>query len=369
VTALHQVKLKPGDTIGILGGGQLGRMLAMAAARLGLRCQVFSPDPDSPAFDVVLNATCAEYADVEALELFANDVDVITYEFENVPAAAAMILGARRPVLPERTILETTQDRLAEKDFVKRLGIGTADYADVSSAADLRAAIARIGLPAVLKTRRFGYDGKGQAIIRQGDDPDRIWEDLGTRSAILEAFIPFEREISVIAARSADGHVECFDVTENEHRDHILKISRAPAAIPEALAARARGIAETVANALNYVGVLAVEMFVVQGGGGPTVLVNEIAPRVHNSGHWTLDGASISQFEQHIRAIAGWPLGKPVRHGPVTMTNLIGDDINGYEQWLTVPGATVHLYGKGAPRPGRKMGHVTQVGTIPPKSA
>ena len=369
MTALHQVKLKPGDTIGILGGGQLGRMLAMAAARLGLRCQVFSPDPDSPAFDVVLNATCAEYADVEALELFANDVDVITYEFENVPAAAAMILGARRPVLPERTILETTQDRLAEKDFVKRLGIGTADYADVSSAADLRAAIARIGLPAVLKTRRFGYDDKGQAIVRQGDDPDRIWEDLGTRSAILEAFIPFEREISVIAARSADGHVECFDVTENEHRDHILKISRAPAAIPEALAARARGIAETVANALNYVGVLAVEMFVVQGEGGPTVLVNEIAPRVHNSGHWTLDGASISQFEQHIRAIAGWPLGKPVRHGPVTMTNLIGDDINGYEQWLTVPGATVHLYGKGAPRPGRKMGHVTQVGTIPPKSA
>jgi 5-(carboxyamino)imidazole ribonucleotide synthase len=363
------MKLKPGDTIGILGGGQLGRMLAMAAARLGLRCQVFSPDPDSPAFDVVANATCAEYADVEALELFANDVDVITYEFENVPAAAAMILGARRPVLPERTILETTQDRLAEKDFVKRLGIGTADYADVSSAADLRAAIARIGLPAVLKTRRFGYDGKGQAIVRQGDDPDRIWEDLGTRSAILEAFIPFEREISVIAARSADGHVECFDVTENEHRDHILKISRAPAAIPEALAARARGIAETVANALNYVGVLAVEMFVVQGAGGPTVLVNEIAPRVHNSGHWTLDGASISQFEQHIRAIAGWPLGKPVRHGPVTMTNLIGDDINGYEQWLTVPGATVHLYGKGAPRPGRKMGHVTQVGTIPPKSA
>jgi len=367
VTTHQQVKLKPGDTIGILGGGQLGRMLAMAAARLGLRCQVFSPDPDSPAFDVVQNATCAEYADVEALELFANDVDVITYEFENVPAAAAMILGARRPVLPERKILETTQDRLAEKDFVTRLGIGTADYADVTSAAALRAAIAKIGLPAVLKTRRFGYDGKGQAIIRDGDDPDRVWQDLGTRSAILEAFIPFEREISVIAARSADGHVECFDVTENEHRDHILKISRAPADISEALAAQARGIAETIANALNYVGVFAVELFVVQAEGGPTVLVNEIAPRVHNSGHWTLDGASISQFEQHIRAIAGWPLGRPVRHGPVTMTNLIGDDVNSYEQWLTVPGATVHLYGKGQPRPGRKMGHVTQVGTIPPK--
>jgi 5-(carboxyamino)imidazole ribonucleotide synthase len=361
VTTSNQVKLKPGDTIGILGGGQLGRMLATAAARLGLRCQVFSPDPDSPAFDVVMNATCAEYADVEALELFASDVDVITYEFENVPAASAMILAARRPVLPDRKILETTQDRLAEKDFVTRLGIGTADYADISSAAALRTAIARIGLPAVLKTRRFGYDGKGQAIIRNGDDPDLVWENLATKSAILEAFIPFEREISVIAARSASGQVECFDVTENEHSDHILKISRAPAAISDALAAQARGIAERIAQALNYVGVLAVEMFVVPGDGGPKVLVNEIAPRVHNSGHWTLDGASISQFEQHIRAIAGWPLGKPVRHGPVTMTNLIGDDIKDYEQWLTVPGANLHLYGKGPPRPGRKMGHVTQV--------
>ncbi|WP_407148812.1 5-(carboxyamino)imidazole ribonucleotide synthase [Bradyrhizobium sp. ORS 86] len=361
MTASTVVKLKPGDTIGILGGGQLGRMLAMAAARLGLRCQVFSPDPDSPAFDVVQSATCAEYADVEALELFANDVNVVTYEFENVPAATAMVLAARRPVLPAHTILETTQDRLIEKDFVSRLGIGTADYADVSSVDTIRAAIERIGLPAVIKTRRFGYDGKGQAIIRAGDDLDRIWQDLGTKSAILEAFVPFEREISVIAARSASGEVECFDVTENEHRDHILKISRAPAAISEALAAQARAIAEKIATALDYVGVLAVEMFVVPGNGAPTVLVNEIAPRVHNSGHWTLDGASISQFEQHIRAIAGWSLGKPVRHGEVTMTNLIGDDILDYERWLTVPGATVHLYGKGAPRPGRKMGHVTQV--------
>lgn len=369
MTAANQLKLKPGDTIGILGGGQLGRMLATAAARLGLRCRVFSPDPDSPAFDVVMDATCAEYADVEALELFAADVDIITYEFENVPAASAMILAARRPVLPNRKILETTQDRLAEKDFVRQLDIGTADYADVSSAASLRVAIARIGLPAVLKTRRFGYDGKGQSIIREGDDPEQIWEDLATKSAILEAFIPFEREISVIAARSAGGQVECFDVTENEHADHILKTSRAPAAISDALAAQARGIAEKIATALNYVGVLAVELFVVAGDGGPKLLVNEIAPRVHNSGHWTLDGASISQFEQHIRAIAGWPLGKPVRHGPVTMTNLIGDEINDYERWLTVPGATVHLYGKGAPRPGRKMGHVTQVAPVPPKTA
>ena len=367
MTATARMPLKPGDTIGILGGGQLGRMLALAAARLGLRCQVFSPDPDSPAFDVVQNATCAEYADVEALELFANDVDVITYEFENVPAAAAMILAARRPVLPGQKILETTQDRLAEKDFVTRLGIGTADYADVSSTGSLRAALSRIGLPAVLKTRRFGYDGKGQAMLREGDDVDRVWDELGTRSAILEAFIPFEREISVIAARSADGQVECFDVTENEHRDHILKTSRAPAAIPEETAAQARAIAERIATALDYIGVLAVEMFVLSASapGDRRVLVNEIAPRVHNSGHWTLDGASISQFEQHIRAIAGWPLGKPVRHGPVVMTNLIGDEIKDYARWLTVPGATVHIYGKGAPRPGRKMGHVTQVGAPP----
>ena len=361
MTNSNQVKLKPGDTIGILGGGQLGRMLAMAAARLGLRCQVFSPDPDSPAFDVVLNATCAEYADVEALESFASDVDVITYEFENVPAAAAMVLDARRPVLPNRSILETTQDRLAEKDFVKRLGIGTAVYADVTSVATLRSAIATIGLPAVLKTRRFGYDGKGQVILREGDDVAKIWADLGTKAAILEAFVPFEREISVIAARSATGQVECFDVTENEHRDHILKVSRVPASIPEELAEEARSIATRIANALDYVGVLAVEMFVLANGEGPKVLVNEIAPRVHNSGHWTLDGASISQFEQHIRAIAGWPLGKPVRHGDVTMTNLIGEEINGYEEWLKAPGATVHIYGKGVARPGRKMGHVTQV--------
>ena len=362
MTETNRVKLKPGDTIGILGGGQLGRMLALAAARLGLRCQIFSPDPESPAFDVVLNATCAEYADVEALEVFASDVDVITYEFENVPASAALVLSARRPVIPDRKILETTQDRLAEKDFVKRLGIGTADYAEASSAAGLRAAIAKIGLPAVIKTRRFGYDGKGQAIIRQGDDLGRVWAELGTKSAILEGFVPFEREISVIAARSTDGVVECFDVTENEHRDHILKVSRAPAAIPDVLAEEARAIASKIAGALDYVGVLAVEMFVLPDrSSGPKVLVNEIAPRVHNSGHWTLDGASVSQFEQHIRAIAGWPLGKPVRHGPVIMTNLIGNEINEYEQWLTVPGATVHLYGKGTARPGRKMGHVTQV--------
>jgi 5-(carboxyamino)imidazole ribonucleotide synthase len=269
-------------------------------------------------------------------------------------------------VLPARNALEITQDRLTEKDFVSSLGIGTAAYADVSSASTLREAILRIGLPAVLKTRRFGYDGKGQAIIRKADDLERVWAELGTKAAILEAFVPFEREISVVAARSADGQVECFDVTENEHQNHILKFSRVPAAIPDALAEKARAVASRIATALDYVGVLAVEMFVLASENGPKILVNEIAPRVHNSGHWTLDGASVSQFEQHIRAIAGWPLGKPLRHGDVTMTNLIGDEINSYEQWLSVPGATVHLYGKDVARPGRKMGHVTQV--VPPRN-
>ncbi|HEY0330714.1 MAG TPA: 5-(carboxyamino)imidazole ribonucleotide synthase [Rhodopseudomonas sp.] len=361
MSGLQRVTLKPGDTIGILGGGQLGRMLALAAARLGLKCQVFSPDPDSPAFDVVQYATCAEYADVEALELFANDVSVITYEFENIPSSVAAILASRRPVVPDPGILQLTQDRLVEKDFVTKLGIPTAAYADVSSPQTLQAAVARIGLPAVIKTRRFGYDGKGQAIIREGCDLNAVWAELDTRSAILEALVPFEREISVIAARGFDGQVVCYDVTENEHRDHILKVSRVPAAIPEELAARARGIAQTIANAVGYVGVLGVELFVAPSPDGPVLLVNEIAPRVHNSGHWTLDGASVSQFEQHIRAVAGWPLAQPLRHGSVTMTNLIGDEINDYPKWLAEPGATVHLYGKRSARAGRKMGHVTVV--------
>ena len=358
---MSAVRVPPGGVLGILGGGQLGRMLALAAARLGIECHIYCPDADSPAFQVVRRVTCAGYEDEAALARFAGDVDCITYEFENIPARTAATLTAMKPVLPPVRALETTADRLAEKTFVRSLGIGTAEFRPVAGPSELASALSALGRPAILKTRRFGYDGKGQAIIREGDDPNQVWEDLGTKSAILEAFVPFEREISVIAARSVDGEVECYDVTENEHRDHILKYSRVPAAISDALASDARAVAGKIANALDYVGVLAVELFVVSGNGGPHVLVNEIAPRVHNSGHWTLDGASISQFEQHIRAIAGWPLGKPVRHGEVTMTNLIGDDILSYEQWLTVPGATVHLYGKGAPRPGRKMGHVTEV--------
>jgi 5-(carboxyamino)imidazole ribonucleotide synthase len=351
--------LEPQATIGILGGGQLGRMLALAAARLGFKCHVLAPSPDAPAFDVVHRVTCADYNDTEALDRFAGDVDVVTYEFENVPAETATFLSARVPVLPDPNILATTQDRLAEKTFVSGLGIGTAAFAAVAGPAELADALDRIGRPAVLKTRRYGYDGKGQVTIRNGTDPQAAWREVGAQPCILEAFVPFEREVSVVAARGADGSVACFDVTENEHRDHILKVSRVPATLSETGPAEARRIAETIAEKFGYVGVLAVEMFVLPGGG--EILVNEIAPRVHNSGHWTLDGASVSQFEQHIRAVAGWPLAQPVRHGRVEMINLIGDEVADYRRWLAVPGASVHLYGKAAVRPGRKMGHVTRV--------
>jgi 5-(carboxyamino)imidazole ribonucleotide synthase len=353
--------LKPGATIGILGGGQLGRMLALAAARLGLECHVFSSERDACSFQVASRATWAEFSDEAALEAFARDCDVITYEFENVPATAAAFLAARKPVLPDPKVLETTQDRLVEKDFVARLRIGTAPYAAVGNAGELAAAVAKIGLPAVLKTRRLGYDGKGQVKIRKAADAAAAWRALNEAPCILEGFIDFEQEVSVVAARSADGKVVSFDVTHNEHRDHILKVSRAPAPIPPALAAEARRIAGRIAKAFGYVGVLAVEMFVVRHGRTRQLLVNEIAPRVHNSGHWTIDGATVSQFEQHIRAIAGWPLGQPVRLGRVEMVNLIGAEVETYRRWLTVPGASVHLYGKGEARPGRKMGHVTRV--------
>jgi 5-(carboxyamino)imidazole ribonucleotide synthase len=353
--------LGPDATIGILGGGQLGRMLALAAADLGLKCHVLSPDPQSPAFDVVRRATIADYTDTEALDRFAADVDVITYEFENIPAETALFLSSRKPVLPDPAVLATTQDRLIEKNFIVEKGIGTARFAAVDSRGGLDAALTTIGRPAVLKTRRFGYDGKGQATIRAGADLDEVWASVGGQPSILEAFVPFEREVSVVAARSRDGHVECFDVTENEHSNHILKVSRAPAHVSPAVAEEAVAIARRIADAFGYVGVLAVEMFVVREGGRDSVLVNEIAPRVHNSGHWTLGGASVSQFEQHIRAIAGWPLAKPVRRGRVEMTNLLGAEVDDYARWLAMPGVSVHLYGKAAAREGRKMGHVTQV--------
>jgi 5-(carboxyamino)imidazole ribonucleotide synthase len=354
--------LKPGATIGILGGGQLGRMLAMAAQQLGLKVHIYSPDKDSCAFDVVGTFTCAAYEDEAALGRFAGNVDVITYEFENVPAKTAAYLAKRKPVLPNPRVLELTQDRLIEKNFISELKIAVAPYGPVHSASQLAAGLEKVGLPAVLKTTTMGYDGKGQVKIQKGDDPNAAWRSLKNKACILEGFVKFEREVSVIAARSADGHVECFEVTENEHRDHILHISKVPAKVTPSLEAEARKIATRIAKAFDYVGVFAVEMFVVRKGKTQTVLVNEIAPRVHNSGHWTMDGATVSQFEQHIRAVAGWPLAKPQRLGKrVEMTNLIGAEANEAGHWLTVPGASLHLYGKGDARPGRKMGHVTRI--------
>jgi 5-(carboxyamino)imidazole ribonucleotide synthase len=353
--------LPPGATIGILGGGQLARMLAQAASRIGLNCHVLAPDADACAFDVVKRGTVAAYADQEALSHFARDCDVITYEFENVPAQTASFLSQRRSVLPDPRVLATTQDRLIEKEFIETLEIATAPYAPVIDAPQLFEAVRKIGLPAILKTRRFGYDGKGQYKIDAGGDPAAGWRAVNGAHCILEGFVPFEREVSVVVARGRDGSLQSFDVTENEHRDHILKVSRVPAAIPGQVAAEAVRVAESIATAFDYVGVLAVEMFVVRDGTSQRVLVNEIAPRVHNSGHWTIDGCSVSQFEQHIRAIAGWPLAVPVRLGRVEMVNLIGAEAADYGRWLTVPGASLHLYGKGDPVPGRKMGHVTRV--------
>jgi len=361
VTSFVAQPIGPDATIGILGGGQLGRMLAMAAAQLGFKCHVLCPEPASPAFDVVRRVTEADYTDKAALDRFADEVDVITYEFENVPAETAAFLAARKPVLPDPKVLAITQDRLAEKNFVVSLGIPTAPYAAAESEGELVRALSSVGRPAVLKTRRFGYDGKGQARLRPGDDPAAAWTAVGCQPSIVEAFVPFEREISMVAARGRDGKIECFDVAENEHANHILKVSRIPADVTAAVAGEARRIAGRIAEAFGYVGVLAVEMFVVADGAGRSVLVNEIAPRVHNSGHWTLDGCSVSQFEQHIRAVAGWPLAVPLRYGRAEMINLIGDEISEYRQWLETPGACVHLYGKQTVRAARKMGHVTRI--------
>ncbi len=353
--------LVPGATVGILGGGQLGRMIALAAAQLGLKTHIFAPERDSPAFDVAARHTIAAYDDEAALAAFAADVDVVTYEFENVPAPTAAFLAAHVPLRPGAGALATAQDRLAEKTFVSRLGIATAVFRPVDSVANLDAALIAVGRPAVLKTRRFGYDGKGQVMIGPATDAAAAWDAIGRAPAILEGFVPFSREISVVAAHGVDGAFAAFDVCENTHRDHILAVTSVPADLPAEAAERAVAAAGRIADALDYVGVLAVEMFVVETAGGIDILVNELAPRVHNSGHWTIEAAETSQFEQHVRAICGWPLGSPARRGAATMTNLIGDDVTAWTTLLAERGAHVHLYGKGPARPGRKMGHVTRI--------
>ena len=354
--------LRPGDTIGILGGGQLARMLCLAAAPLGLRCHVYAPEIDGPAFDVCAFRTVAAYDDEAALARFAASVAVVTYEFENVPAETAAYLAARVPVRPDPAALARTQDRLVEKTFVRDLGLDVPDFAAVDSLADLEAALARLGRPAVLKTRRFGYDGKGQAMIRDTTDPADAWGSVGRHPSILEAFVPFVREVSVVAARGVDGSVAEFDLCENVHRDHILAETLLPAAVRPETARKALEAAARIATALDYVGVLAVEMFIVEEpGGGERVLVNEIAPRVHNSGHWTIEGAVTSQFAQHVRAVAGWPLGSPERLGRIRMLNLVGRQADEWPSLAADPRARLHLYGKGEARRGRKMGHVTYV--------
>lgn len=348
--------LAPGATIGILGGGQLGRMLSMAAARLGLRCHIYEPGAAPPAADVAHAVTTASYGDADALAAFAAAVDVITYEFENVPASALDRLGALRPIRPGLRALATSQDRLTEKRFLQDLGLATAPFAPVEDAADLRDALEAIGCPAILKTRRMGYDGKGQARIAAPAGAEAALAALRGAPAILEGFVAFSHEVSVIGARGLDGSVACYDPGENLHEDGILRTTTVPARLSPGQRSDAVLIAARILNALDYVGVLGVELFVTPGG----LIVNEFAPRVHNSGHWTQNGCLIDQFEQHIRAIAGWPLGDGTRHSNVTMENLIGADIDRLPA-LARQGAALHLYGKGAPRPGRKMGHVNRV--------
>ncbi len=353
--------LPPGSTIGILGGGQLGRMLALAAAELGLRVHIYAPEETSPAAEVAGNATRAAYEDEAALIAFADAVDVVTYEFENVPGETARILSEHAPVRPGPKALATSQDRLDEKNFLNDLGIATAPYAQVDMLDDLVSALDKLGTPAVLKTRRFGYDGKGQVKINDPSEAAAAFDAIAGAPAILEGFMPFEKEVSVIAARALDGTSAAYDVGENVHRDHILHTTTVPAAIDASIAESAREISERIAHGLDYVGVIGVEFFVLADGDTHTLCVNEFAPRVHNSGHWTSDACTVCQFEQHIRAVAGWPLGNPARHSDAVMTNLIGAEVDEWCEHAATSHRAVHLYGKHEARPGRKMGHITDL--------
>jgi 5-(carboxyamino)imidazole ribonucleotide synthase len=350
--------LAPGSAIGIVGGGQLGRMTAMAAARLGLRVVVLTPERDAPASHVAARTIVAAYDDQAALADFAAAVAVVTYEFENVPHAPLAALAARVPVRPSPRILAICQDRGREKHFLAAIGIATAPYRDIEDEEAFANALAEIGRPAVLKTATLGYDGKGQVLIDASLRAEQAWRALGGRRAILEGFVEFEREISIVLARGLDGAIAAYVPVENEHRHHILDRTLAPARLRAPIAEAADAIARRIAERLDLVGVLAVEMFVTQDG---RVLVNELAPRPHNSGHWTIDACATSQFEQVVRAICGWPLGSPERHHDAEMVNLIGEDSARWARFVAEPGTRVHLYGKAETRPGRKMGHLTRL--------
>ena len=349
--------LLPGATIGILGGGQLGRMLSVAAARLGFKCHIFEPGAAPPAGQVADRVTTAGYDDHDALAGFARSVDVVTYEFENIPSAALDILEKLVPVRPNRRALEVSQDRLTEKRFLNNLDLATAPFSNVESMDDLNHASKKIGTPAILKTRRLGYDGKGQMRLNEVTKPASAFDDLAGAAAILEGFVDFTHEVSVIGARGVDGSVACFDPGQNVHNNGILHSTHVPADLTASQRTDAVLIAAKILSALDYVGVLGVELFVTKSG----FIVNEIAPRVHNSGHWTQNGCAVDQFEQHIRAIAGWPLGDGKRHSDVEMQNLIGDDVDLVSDMARDGSCAIHLYGKSETKPGRKMGHVNKI--------
>lgn len=348
--------LQTGATIGILGGGQLGRMLSVAASRLGFKTCIFEPTGDCPASHVTNYHYKADYSDTNALTKFANACDIITFEFENIPTDALDIIEAITPIHPNRAALATSQDRFSEKNFLTRIGLQTAPYAAVETDKDLEQAIDQIGIPAILKIRRMGYDGKGQSRLMSPDDAAQAMTDMAGAPAVLEGFINFSVEVSVIGTRSANGAISCFDPGENVHRNGILHTTTVPAKLTRAQRTDAVLLTANILNKIDYVGTMGVELFVTPAG----FIVNEIAPRVHNSGHWTQAGCAIDQFEQHIRAIAGWPIGDGSRHSNVIMENLIGDDVNRLHD-IAKTNTAIHLYGKADAKPGRKMGHINTV--------
>ena len=349
--------LKQGSTIGILGGGQLGRMLAIAASKLGFKTHIYEPGKNPPASQVANKVTTAAYEDTNALIMFANEVDVITFEFENIPETALNTLETTREVLPARNALATSQDRITEKKFLEKLGLKVAPYANINTQTDLLSALATVGAPSIMKTRRFGYDGKGQVRLKEVDDGYTAWEELGKTPCVLEGLIDFKKEVSVIGARNQSGEVVCFDPGENIHKNGILHTTNVPADITSSQRMDAVLLTGKILNALDYVGVMGIELFVT----ADELLINEIAPRVHNSGHWTQNGCVIDQFEQHIRAISGWHLGNGKRHSNVLMTNLIGAEVLEADTLSKDTSIGIHLYGKEIVKPGRKMGHINKI--------
>ena len=346
-----------GSTIGILGGGQLGQMLSMAAARLGFKTHIFEPSENPPASNVASKFTRAEYNDYDALKQFASSVDVVTYEFKNIPTAALDIIETQSEIFPNREALKISQDRLIEKEFINKLGFKTASFCEVNSIEVLIHAINQIGAPSILKTRRFGYDGKGQVKVQPSSKPEEIWKNLGEKALILEGFINFSSEFSVIGSRSKDGQISCFDPGENVHKDGILRTTTVPAHLTNQQKTEAVLITAKILETLKYVGVIGIEFFLEKN----SLVINEFAPRVHNSGHWTQNGCTVDQFEQHIRAITGWKLGNAERHSDVIMENLIGDEIYKTNQLVEDGSIALHLYGKADVNPGRKMGHFNRI--------